>query len=306
VASSTTVPGEEYRHETHLSLQDKNDKFLVHQNGVDENYFNLYDVGFLAGHDFIRNAGTANRTSIILNESAAKGLGIYDYEEMIDAKIVDHESGEVYNLIGVVRDYHQTPLRYKMEPTAFKFNVFRGHISMKINKAGISTDVLNQHIDAMKQTWEQLYDDASFDHYFLDERFESTNMEDRYFGKLFYGFTALSVIISCLGLFGMSLLISEKRQKEVGIRRVFGASTADILKMLLGGYLGALLASIAIGSPLGYWLMDIWLSDYAYKTDIGFGVVLTAILSIVFIFIFTVTYHTIKTAVVNPVRILRE
>jgi putative ABC transport system permease protein len=306
VASSTTVPSDEYRHETYLSLQDNTNKFLVHQNGVDDHYFQLYDIEFIEGHDFVRDARSANSNSIILNESAAKGLGIYDFDNAIDSKIIDHESGEAYNLIGIVKDYHQTPLKYKIEPTAFKFNVVRGHISMKINRAGITDDALNENISAMKETWEQLYRDASFDYYFLDERFESLNMEDRYFGKLFYWFTFLSVIISCLGLFGMSLLISEKRQKEIGIRRVFGASPVDILTIFLKGYIGSVLASVVIGSPLGYVLMSIWLSDYAYRTEISFGLVSTANLSIILIFMFTVTYDTIRSSLTNPVTILKD
>lgn len=177
---------------------------------------------------------------------------------MIDTKIVDHESNEVYDLIGIVKDYHQTPLKYEMEPMAFKFNVFRGHISMKINRAGLRDDELEEKLNAIKQIWGQIYNDTFFDYFFLDEKFEAQNMEDRYFGKLFECFTVLSIIISCLGLFGMSLLISAKRQREIGVRRVFGASPVNILVIFLKGYLGSLVVSVVIASPLAYLLMNMW------------------------------------------------
>ena len=104
---------------------------MVHQNGVDEHFFDLYDVKFIAGHNFIPDARWKNRSSIILNESAARALGIVDFNKMINAKITDHESNEVYDLIGIVKDYHQTSLKYEMRPIAFKFNVFRGSFLLK-------------------------------------------------------------------------------------------------------------------------------------------------------------------------------
>lgn len=180
VTSSTTVPGEEYRHETYLSFMDKNDKSLVHQSGVDDRFFNFYNVEFIAGRDFIRDARSENSNSIILNESAARGLGIYDFDKMIDTKIVDHESNEVYDLIGIIKDYHQTTLKHDIEPIAFKFNVMRGHISMKINKAGLSNDEFEKKLGSIKQIWGQDYNDAFFDAFFLDEKYEAENMEDRY------------------------------------------------------------------------------------------------------------------------------
>ncbi|HTE29565.1 MAG TPA: FtsX-like permease family protein [Chryseolinea sp.] len=306
VASSATVPGEEYRNETYLSMQDRTEKFLVHQNSVDDNYLRLYNVEFIAGRDFIPDAGFENNSSIILNESAALGLGIHDFENAIDTRIVDHDEGNVFNLIGIVKDYHQTGLKYKMEPTAFKFNLFRGHISMKINRNTMDQDELLKNINILKQNWAELYKDASFEYYFLESRFATMNMEDRYLGTLLYCFTTLSVVISCLGLFSMSLFISEKRQKEIGIRKVFGASTNDVLRIFFGGYLISLLVAIMIGGPIGYWLMDKWLADYSYKFDIGIGLISTAIISIVIVFFLTVTYHTLRSARANPIKILRD
>jgi putative ABC transport system permease protein len=134
VSSSTTVPSEEYRQETFLSLQGSSTKSMVHQNGVDDHFFDLYAVKFVAGQNFIHDANWKNRSSIILNESAARALGIVDFNKMSNTKIVDHESNEVYELVGIVKDYHQTSLKYQMRPIAFKFNIARGHFSLRIDR----------------------------------------------------------------------------------------------------------------------------------------------------------------------------
>ena len=122
---------------------------------------------------------------------------------------------------------------------------------------------------------------------------------------LFKYFTILSVIISCLGLFGLSLLISTKRQREIGVRKVFGASALDILAIFLKGYLGPLSLAVLIGSPVAYFLMNMWLRNFAYRIEIQLGLMSLAWVSLTFIFLFTVAYHTIKSSIANPVRILR-
>lgn len=306
VASSTTVPGEEYRQETYLSLQGNITKSLVHQNGVDDQFFDLYAVKFIYGQNFIRDANWKNNSSIILNESAARALGIVDFDRMINTKIVDHESNEVYDLVGIVKDYHQTSLKYKIRPIAFKFNLLRGHFSLRLNKKGSNDLELKKKLSDIKYIWEQTYPDVPFDYYFLDVKFAEQDREDHYFGRLFNCFTILSIIILCLGLFGLSLLISTKRQREIGIRKVFGATSLAILVNFLKGYLGPLLIALLIGSPVAWLLMNTWLRSFAYRIEIGFGLVFLAWLCLTLIFFFTVSYHTIKSSVANPMTILRD
>jgi putative ABC transport system permease protein len=306
ITSSTTVPGEAYRHETYLSLQNNRTKALVHQAGVDENFFSMFEIKFLAGHDFIPDARAQNRSSIILNKSAANALGISDFNKMLNTRIIDHEEPNlVYDLIGIVNDHHQTSLKYEMRPMAFRFNELRGHFSIKINSTG-SIHSREEQLMALKRIWDETYPDTSFDTFMLYEKYEAENMEDQYFGKLFASSTILSIIISCLGLFGLSLLISTKRQKEIAIRKTFGASSTSILVNFLKGYIGPLSISMIIGSSLAYFLMNAWLSSYAYRIEIGLSLVLSAIFSIILVFLFTVSYHTIKSSTTNPVDILKE
>jgi putative ABC transport system permease protein len=308
ITSSSTVPGESYRHETYLRVADNDKKTLVHINGIDDRFFDLYKVKFLAGHGFIPDAKWKNRTSIILSESAAKALDILDFDKMIDTKIVDQERPDlVYNLIGIVKDYHQTSLKYEIEPMAFRFNEFFGHLSLKINRAGGSHENgLQDKLDAIKKIWDDVYHDAPFDTFLLDQKFEAQDAEDRYFGKLFKYFTILSIVVSCLGLFGLSLLVSTKRQREIGIRKTFGATSVDILTIFLKGYLGSLAGAILFGAPWAYFLMDRWVRNYSYRIEIGLGPACLAVLSLTMIFLLTVSYHTIKSSLANPVKTLRD
>jgi putative ABC transport system permease protein len=305
-ASSTTIPSEEYRQETYLSLEGSDARSMVHQNGVDEYFFELYNVEFIAGGNFVAEARWKNRTSIILNQSAARVLGIADPEKMIGARITDRESGDVYDLVGIVKDYHQTSLKYEMRPIAFKFNQARGHFSLKLHPQGLKGAELDAKLMAVKDIWVQTYRDAAFEYFFLNEKFAAQDREDQYFGKLFSYFTVLSIVISCLGLFGLSLLISTKRQREIGVRKVFGASSASILGIFIKSYLKPLAIAIVIGSPLAYMMMQTWLSNYAYKIEMGVGLFAIAWVSLAVIFLLAISYHAIKASVVNPIVILRD
>jgi putative ABC transport system permease protein len=306
VTSSTTVPGEEYRQETYLSLPDENAKAMVHQAGVDEHFFGMYEIKFLAGHDFLPDARAKNRNSIILNESAARALGISDFENVIGSRIIDHEESETtYDLIGIVNDHHQTSLKYEIRPMAFRFNEFRGHFSVRMSGA-VTNSERQIRMAALREIWEESYPDASFESFNLNERFDAQNLEDMYLKKLFGWFTLLSIIISCMGLFGLSLLMSMKRQKEIAIRVTFGASWTSILLNFLRGYSVPLVISVIFGSSLAYWLMNIWLTGYAYRIEIGFGIIAEAVVSLIVIFLVTVSYHTVKASLADPVMGLKD
>lgn len=307
VASSTTVPGEEYRQETYLTLQGNDNKVLVHQNGVDENFFSLYKAQFVAGQDFIPNARVKNRESIILNESAAIALGASDYDKLINSKVIDHENPDIaYDVIGVVKDYHQTSLKYEIRPLAFKYNLFRGHCSLKLDSASLTEKNIDDKVASLQDIWKLSYPESSFDYFFLNEKFLAQDEEDEYFGSLLKSFTVLSVVLSCLGLFGLSILISTKRQKEVGVRKTFGATSLDVLSLFMKGYIAPLSVALLLGSSTAYFLMADWLTNYANRIQIGPGLLFSAVFTLIAIFLVTVSYHTIKAAMTNPVKALRN
>ena len=304
ITVSSTIPGEEYRQESFLSLDDQNEKTLVYLNMVDARFLDLYDIIFVAGNNFIPHAPWKNQRSIILNESAAHALGIVDFDKMMNTKLLV-DGDNKFELIGIVENYHKTSLKYEIRPMAFRFNISWGHFSMKIQNLEDNND-LHKKVSGIKNVWDQVYPDNPFNYFFLEERFKSQYKEDVYFGKLFQIFTTLSIVISSVGLFGFSLLVSMKRLKEIGVRKVFGASAISILVIFIKGYLGSLGIAAIIGIPIAYSLMTMWLRNYAYKIEIGLWPILYAVLSLTLIFLFTVSYHTIKSATANPVTILRD
>ena len=206
-----------------------------------------------------------------------------------------------------MKNYHKTSLKHEIRPMAFKFNASFGHFSLKIqNLKDKESNDMQKKISDIKNVWSQVYHDNPFNYFFLEERFKSQNKKDIYFAKLFKIFTALSIVISCLGLFGFSLLVSMKRLREIGVRKTFGASSINILVIFTKGYLGSLGIAVIIGIPIAYSLMTMWLKNYAYRIDIGFWSISFAVLSLTLIFLITVSYHTIKSSNANPVTILRD
>ena len=301
VSASSTVPGEEYRQETYVSLKGNEEKTMVYGNAVDDQFMDLYGIKFIAGNNFIPDAPWRNKRTIIINELAAKKLGISDYENALKSKLVIDGNIEL-ELVGIVSNYHKTSLKHEMKPMIFYYNTYRGNYSLKINHI----DNVKQPLDAIKEVWAEVYPGDPFDYFFLDEKYKAQDREDIYFEKLFKFFTVLSIVISCLGLLGFSLLISIKRDKEIGIRKTFGATTSNILLFFTRDYARSLIIAIIIGVPTACFLMNMWLSNFAYHTQIGFWSVSLSVVGLFILFLFTVSFHTIKSSLTNPVNTLRE
>jgi putative ABC transport system permease protein len=306
-AISTTVPGEEYRHEIFLSLPGKEEKTLVHANGIDAHFLELYDVPILAGNNFSSHNISINSNGIILSKAAAELMGMANFNDAINSKIIDHESRRPLELIGIVDNYHKTSLKYEIKPMAFRFNAYRGHLSLKLSSSHLPehSDMTN-NIALISELWSTVYPDQPFDYFFLKDKILSQDEADVYFGKLFGFATVLSIIISCLGLFGLSLFLSRTQRREIAIRKVFGASSLNILKFLTKGYLSQLLIAIIIGAPSAYFLMRAWLRNYTYRVDIQFWLVCLAIFILTSFFLATVSYHTYSASIANPTKTLRE
>jgi putative ABC transport system permease protein len=305
--SSTTIPGNKYSHEVNFSVKEKKDKSLFYVNDIELNFFTAYDVKFLAGTAFSNDTYWKNKKSIILNRTAALALGFDNFEKAIDEKITNHENNAVYNIIGIVDDYHQASLKETIRPQAFLFNQNRGDISVKINANSYSRmEDIQRCISSLNEIWNKIYKDQSFEYFFLDAKFNAQYHDDIKFRKIFQGFTGLSIFIACLGLFGLSLFISVKRKKEIGIRKVFGASSWTILILFVKDYLLQILISILVGAPIAFFLMKNWLTGYSFRTSINWESLAFPCLWLIIISLLTTGFQTIKTALLNPTKTLRE
>ena len=272
-----------------------NQSFLIHPMSIDKNYFDLFKLKLAAGSSF--SGAKADSAHFILNETAVREAGIKD---PIGKRFKLHEWNGT--IIGVVKDFNFASLKQKIEPFVFYFspqNSWRMFVKTSGNNSG-------QALNAVRNQWKKYNAQFPFDYTFLDDEYDKMYKSDQRSGTLFSIFAGIAILISCLGLFGLATYTAQVKIKEIGIRKVLGASVANITAMLSKDFLGLVLVSLVIASPIAWYLMNKWLQNYTYRTHIGwweFALAGTATILIAFV---TVSYQAIKAALMNPVKTLRS
>jgi putative ABC transport system permease protein len=270
--------------------------------GVDYDYINTLDLRLVAGRDFDRQFPT-DSSAIILNESALKVLGLGP-QQALGIRILDNFNPEGGNtqltVIGVVRDFHFESLRKDIGALSLTLGRSPGAMAVKL-----STAELQNTLSAIQTVWDRILPGQPFNYYFMEESFNELDLSEQRLGKIFMTFTILSIVIACLGLFGLAAFNAEKRTKEIGIRKVMGASASQIAFKLTIDFLKLVGISILVSLPLGWYAMDLWLQDFSYRIDIGWWVLLLSALLAAAISVATVSYQGIKAANANPVKSLR-
>jgi len=249
--------------------------------------------------------GTSERQSgsIIFNETAVKQLGIAN--PVIGKQIVWNENEDTtYNLtvVGVVKDFHFTSLRSEIKPFAFVMEPPReGLLTLKLDASNLQSSIAQ-----IEKKWNKFSPDRPFQYSFLDETFSRLYQSEERFKKVFLNITALAIIIACLGLFGLAAFVTEQRTKEIGIRKVLGASVSNITTLLSKDFLKLIVVAVVIASPVAWWVMNKWLQDFTYRINIGIWVFIAAGIVALMIALMTVSFHAIKSAITNPVKSLRS
>ena len=175
-----------------------------------------------------------------------------------------------------------------------------GYYSIKFNTTNVKSSLTNFEDD-----WKQLFPGNPFIYFFLDEHYNQQYEADQQFGEVFGIFSALAIFIACLGLFGLSSLTAIQRTKEIGVRKVLGASVPSILALISKDYILLLAISIVVATPLAWWVMDTWLQDFAYRIQLDWLIFALPSLVVIAIALFTVSIHTLRAARVNPAKSLR-
>ncbi|MEP6846194.1 MAG: FtsX-like permease family protein, partial [Panacibacter sp.] len=203
--------------------------------------------------------------------------------------------------VGVVNDFHQKSLRYPLEPTVIipTYGTYNP-ISVKL-----STQNLSSTMSAIKAKYNVFFPGNLFDYYFLDEKFNEQYSNDQLFGNVFAIFSGIAIFIACLGLLGLSLFATAQRTKEIGVRKVLGASVSGIIMLLSKDFIKLVVIAFVIASPVGWFIMHNWLQDFAYRIDISWWIFIIAGLASVFIALATISFQAIKAAIANPVKSLR-
>ena len=283
--------------------QDNTVHFTMRQNGISVGWLSLYQIKFLAGRDYTYTDYDPNfekRHNIILNQNATKLLGFKSPEEAVGKTILRYS--RKWTVIGVVNDYHQKSLRFALEPTMLMPVYGNGSdISVRVETSDLPTTIA-----ALKKTYDAFFPGNLFDYYFLDQHYNEQYANDQLFGKAFSIFAGFAVFIACLGLLGLSLFATAQRTKEIGVRKVLGASVGNIVLLLSRDFIGLVLLAFVIASPITWFIMHRWLQDFAYRIDIEWWVFVLAGALALFIALATISFQAIRAAVANPVKSLRS
>ena len=262
----------------------------------------MYDIKLLAGRNFDNtdyNTDIDKIHNIILNENVSRQLGFKTPDDAVGKTV--HVEGRQWNVIGVIADYHQKSLRYPLEPLLMLpiYSTYSS-LSVKVDISDVATTMA-----AIKAKYDAFFPGNLFNYYFLDEKFNHQYANDQLFGKIFGIFSALAISIACFGLFGLSLFATAQRTKEIGVRKVLGASVSNIVLLLSKDFIKLVLIAFLIASPVAWYVMHNWLSDFAYRINISAWIFIGAGLLAVIIALATISFQSIKAAIANPVKSLR-
>jgi len=266
---------------------------------VDNNYLDVHDIKFVAGTNFTSNARRDTVRQIILNEQAVKNFGWRDPQTAIGKPFeMGNQKGVV---IGVVNDFHFNSLQLAIEPLAiYPIGERFSRITLKADMTKASASVA-----WIEKTWKKHFQTALFDYDFMDREVRQQYADEERFSKIFLYFSVLSILIACLGLYGLTAYSASQKVKEIGVRKVLGATVANLAILLSGNFLRLVLLAFIIAVPIAWYILNSWLVDFAYRIDIRWWMFGAAGLLVFVIAVITVSFQVIKAAIANPIKSLR-
>ena len=280
------------------SGQDMNSAKLLKINQVQEDFFKVMGIPLLTGRQF-RTSDTSRQ--VIVNEKSLKVLGIDKDVAAGTHLYFDFEGNHMdYEIVGVTKDYNYSSLKEEVQPL---MTFYTGQPSYMIVET--TSDNYKSLLSEIGVTWKKTIGGTPFEYSFLDEEIQKQYTEEATLRKISNSFTILAILISCLGLFGLAMFTAQQRIKEIGVRKVLGASVTGIVSMLSKDFLKLVFISILIATPISWWAMHKWLEDFAYKINISWWVFVLAGAVALLIALITVSFQAIKAAIANPVKSLR-
>ncbi|HEY2580742.1 MAG TPA: ABC transporter permease, partial [Mucilaginibacter sp.] len=267
---------------------------------IDEDYLSLFEIPMAKGRNFSKDMVSDSANSVLVNETFAKNAG---WKNPIGEVVDFFYDNKKYTVIGIVKDYHFLDLSQKVGPELFtmKPSYPYGNIFVKL-----SGNNKVESLNYIEKTFRQIFPFKPYEYSFKDAE-NAAQYEKESKWKQIVTFSAiLTVFISCIGLFGLTTLSAEKRKKEIGIRKVLGASVEGIVKKLSTDFLKLVIISAFIASPAAWWAMNKWLENYPYRITINSWIFLLASVSVLLIALITISFHSIKAALANPVNSLRS
>jgi putative ABC transport system permease protein len=262
---------------------------------VDEQYVEVLKLKIVAGRNF-STAFATDSSAFLINQAAAEALG---WEDPLGKRLSGN--GVEGPVIGVVEDFHFESLHHEVKPILFLFNRWRPpYLAVRLHPGNVS-----EGIAAIRGVWKEFAPNVPFEYSFLDQDYQKLYESEQRVSQAFTTFSVLAILIACLGLFGLASFMAEQRTKEIGVRKVLGATVSSIVGLLSKDFIKLVLAAFIVATPLAYFAMNQWLQDFAYRIDIGWWVFALAGGMALLIALLTVSTQAIKAALANPVEALR-
>lgn len=284
------------------SVMDANSSIQLQSWQIDYDYLKTMGMEIVKGRNFSKDYAT-DSTAVLITETTAKLLG---YEDPINKTIYAPSETNYFdamiplNIIGVVKDFHYESLVQNIGPVCLRLGHSRGAVSFKIN-AGSTSSLINQ----IENKWKSMTVDIPFSYRFLDDSFNEMYQNEQRIGSLSIMFALLAIVIACLGLFGLATYMAEQRTKEIGIRKVLGASISNIVTMISKDFLMLVAIACIIAFPVAWYTMNKWLANYSYRIDIEWWIFLVSGVTTFVIALLTVSLQSTKAATSNPIKSLR-
>ncbi|OEK02794.1 ABC transporter permease [Roseivirga sp. 4D4] len=301
-AFSRSVPGSFFPNAvTQIRAADGELKHMgqpIFQVGMD--FITHFDLEIIAGRSYSRDFPTDSTSALVLNEAAAKQYGYSNPEDIIGKEF--SQWGRTGKVIGVVKDFNYVSLHQGIEPLTLPFSPYASrYLSLKIK-----SDDLSRTIKEVGEVWTQLAPHRPFVYSFVDDNFNRQYQADFVFRKLFTKFSCLAIFIAFLGLLGLATYTAEQRTKEIGVRKVLGASISNILRLLSIDFIKLIIVAIVVAVPLAYFGMDKWLAGFAVRIELQWYLFALPGVAVLLMALTTVSFQTFKAAKANPVKCLRD
>jgi putative ABC transport system permease protein len=268
---------------------------------VDDDFLKQYEIKVVAGRGFSKQYSTDKTQAMLINEAMAKALGYKSASEAIGKPYKQGRGTDHGNIIGVVKDFHFHSFAEAIQPLTLRW----GEGYYTCNTINIASGHIQRTINQIEGKYKELAPGLPFIYYFADEAYDRQYVAQQRFGRLFVCFSVLAILISCLGLLGLSAFSTAQRKKEIGVRKVLGASAASITALLSKDFARLVIISLLFASPAAWWLMQVWLQNFAYHIQISVWVFITSGTAALTIALLTVSVQSVKAAMTNPVKNLR-
>jgi putative ABC transport system permease protein len=306
VSATDYLPGSNIFHDMSFYTDggDMNSALNMKRNSVDYNYMDLMGINLISGRKFTTNYNM-EKDKLILNEKAVKQFN--ETPESIIGKRLHFDWQDTtyhFEVIGVMGNYHQKSLKEEIDPMSFEMNSDAKHFEFLVGS--IDTQDMPERVAQMESIWNSLVPGEPFDYSLLDVTLQKQYDEDRRISQIITYFTVLAMVISCLGLYGLSTYMAERRFKEIGVRKVLGANVNSIVALMSKEFVKLVLIAFAISVPLAWIAMDRWLQSFAYPVGIDFMIFIYAGLGALGVALLTVSFESIRAATQNPVNSLRS